>query len=149
DYDGSSGAVTGYDGYQGVSCIAALGAVSRGDVEETEIRLPWRLLKYGMVTDFTGAGRWRGGPGIYWAAVNEGSDAGIATGSSDGDEVQGSGALGGEPSPKCRTYIVRGEEKIRLKPHRLETVKTGDVVEKFSAGGGGVGNPAERDPEMV
>jgi N-methylhydantoinase B len=149
DYDGSSGAVTGYDGYQGVSCIAALGAVSRGDVEETEIRLPWRLLKYGMVTDFTGAGRWRGGPGIYWAAVNEGSDAGIATGSSDGDEVQGFGAFGGEPSPKCRTYIVRGEEKIRLKPHRLETVRTGDVVEKFSAGGGGVGNPAERDPEMV
>jgi len=149
DYDGSSGAVTGFDGYQGVSCLTALGAVSRGDVEEMEIRLPWRLLKYEMMPDFTGAGRWRGGPGIYWAAVNEGSDSGIATGSSDGDEVQGFGALGGEPSPQSRTFIVRGEEKFRLKPHRLDTVKKGDVVEKFSSGGGGVGNPAERDPEMV
>jgi len=149
DYDGSSGAVFGHDGYQGVSCLTAIGAVSRGDVEEMEIRLPWRLVKYEMLPDFTGAGRWRGGPGIYWAAVNEGSDSGIATGSSDGDEVLGFGALGGEPSPPCRTYIVRGEEKKRLKPHRLDTVKTGDMVEKFSSGGGGVGDPAERDPALV
>lgn len=149
DYDGSSGAVAGFDGYQGVSCLTALGAVSRGDVEEMEIRLPWRLVKYEMVPDFAGAGKWRGGPGIYWAAINQGSDSGIATGSSDGDEVQGFGALGGEPSPKSRTYIVHGEEKKRLKPHRLDTVKTGDMVEKFSSGGGGVGNAAERDPEMV
>jgi N-methylhydantoinase B len=149
DYDGSAGAVAGFDGYQGVSCLTALGAVSRGDVEEMEIRLPWRLLKYEMMPDFTGAGRWRGGPGIYWSAVNEGSDSGIATGSSDGDEVQGFGALGGGASPQCRTYIVRGEEKIRLKPHRLDTVRKGDVVEKFSSGGGGVGDPGERDPAMV
>jgi len=149
DYDGSSGAVAGFDGYQGVSCLTALGAVRRGNMEEMEIRLPWRMVKYEMLPDFTGAGRWRGGPGIYWAAVNEGTDSGIATGSSDGDEVQGFGALGGEPSPKCRTYIVRGQEKIRLKPHRLETVKSGDMVEKLSSGGGGVGNPSERDLELV
>ena len=28
-------------------------------------------------------------------------------------------------------------------------VKTGDVLVKHSSGGGGVGDPAERDPEMV
>ena len=49
----------------------------------------------------------------------------------------------------ARTGRERGEEKKRLKPHRLDTVKSGDVVEKFSSGGGGVGNPAERDPESV
>ena len=31
----------------------------------------------------------------------------------------------------------------------MDTVKHGAVVEKFSSGGGGVGNPAERDPEAV
>jgi N-methylhydantoinase B len=149
DYDGSAGAVWGFDGYQGVSTLTALGAVSRGEVEEMEIRLPWRMLRYEMVPDLTGAGRWRGGPGIYWAARNEGSDGGIATGSSDGDEVQGFGAIGGQPSPQCRTYILRNDEKIRLKPHRLVDIKSGDVIEKFSSGGGGVGDPAERDPEMV
>ena len=99
--------------------------------------------------EFTGAGRWRGGPGVHWEAVNEGSDGQMATGSSDGDVVQGFGAAGGEPSPQCRTYIVRDGEEIRIKPHRLVDIKQGDVVRKLSSGGGGVGPPAERDPEMV
>ena len=149
DYDGSGGAVWGYDGYQGVSTMTALGAVSRGDVEEMEIRLPWRMEKYEMVPDFSGAGRWRGGPGIHWVAVNEGDDGIIATGSSDGDEMQGFGAVGGHPVPQCRTYIHRGGEQIRLKPHRLVPIKHGDIVEKRSSGGGGVGNPHERDLELV
>jgi len=149
DYDGSSGAVWGYDGYQGVSCLTAMGAVNRGDVEEMETRLPWRQLHYEFVPDFAGAGRWRGGPGIRWEAVNEGADGGISTGSSDGDEVMGFGAVGGEPSPQSRTYIVRDGEKTRLKPHRQAEIKTGDVILKLSAGGGGVGPPSERDPSMV
>ncbi len=149
DYDGSSGAVHGYDGYQGVSTIPALGAVNRGNVEEMELRLPWRLLRYEFLPDFTGAGRWRGSAGMHWEALNEGGDGGMATGSSDGDEVQGFGALGGQPSPLSRTFIRRGGEEIRVRPHRLVDIKTGDIVLKRSSGGGGVGDPAERDPEKV
>ena len=149
DYDGSGGAVWGHDGYQGVSCLTALGAVNRGDVEEMEIRLPWRMVKYELMPDFTGSGRWRGGPGINWIAINEGGDGVIATGSSDGDEVRGFGAVGGESSPNSRTFIVRGDERIRLKPHRLANIKSGDIVDKLSSGGGGVGIAAERDPAMV
>jgi N-methylhydantoinase B len=73
----------------------------------------------------------------------------MATGSSDGDVVQGFGAGGGEPTPVSRTYLRRDGEDIRVKPHRLVPVKTGDVLVKHSSGGGGVGNPAERDPDMV
>ena len=149
DYDGSGGAVWGYDGYQGVSTLTALGAVNRGDMEEMESRIPWRMMRYELVPDFTGAGRWRGGPGIHWEAVNEGSDGGLATGSSDGDEVLGFGAGGGHPSPPCRTYLRRGKQLIRVKPHRLVQIKTGDILVKHSSGGGGVGSPAERGPELV
>src|SRR3990172_2882838 len=149
DFDGSGGAVWGYDGYQGLSSITALGAVNRGGMEEVEHRVPWRMLRYEVVRDFTGAGRWRGGPGIHWVAVNEGSDGGMATGSSDGDVVQGFGAVGGLPSPESRTYLRRGKTLIRVKPHRLVEIKKGDVVVKHSSGGGGVGHPAERDPELV
>lgn len=149
DYDGSAGAVWGYDGYQAVSTLTALGAAHRDNVEEMEVRVPWRALKWEMVPDFTGAGKWRGGPGVHWEAVNEGSDGQMATGSSDGDVVQGFGALGGEASPLCRTYLRRNGEDIRVKPHRLVQVKTGDILVKHSSGGGGVGKPGERDPEMV
>jgi N-methylhydantoinase B len=149
DYDGSCGAVWGYDGYQAVSTLTALGAAHRDNVEEMEVRVPWRALRWEMVPDFSGAGRWRGGPGVHWEAVNEGTDGQMATGSSDGDVVQGFGALGGEPSPVSRTYLRRNGEDIRVKPHRLVQVKTGDVLVKHSAGGGGVGNPSERDPDLV
>jgi N-methylhydantoinase B len=73
----------------------------------------------------------------------------MATGSSDGDVVEGFGAVGGRPSPNCRTWLRRKGEDIRVKPHRLVDVKEGDILIKHSSGGGGVGNPSERDPEMV
>ena len=149
DYDGSGGAVAGYDGYQAVSTLTALGAAHRDNVEEMEVRVPWRALRWEFVPDFSGAGKWRGGPGLHWEAFNEGSDGQMATGSSDGDVVQGFGALGGEPTPVSRTYLRRNGEDIRVKPHRLVPVKTGDVLVKHSSGGGGIGNPAERDPELV
>ena len=70
---------------------------------------------------------------MHWEAVNEGSDGQMATGSSDGDDVQGFGALGGEPAPVSRTYLRRNGEDIRVKPHRLVPVKTGDVLVKHSS----------------
>jgi N-methylhydantoinase B len=132
-----------------VSTLTALGAAHRDNVEEMEVRIPWRALKWEMVPDFSGAGRWRGGPGVHWEAINEGTDGQMATGSSDGDEVLGFGALGGQPSPTCRTYIRRTGEDIRVKPHRLVPVKEKDILVKHSSGGGGVGKPEERDPQLV
>ena len=149
DYDGSAGAVWGYDGYVAVSCLTTMGAVNRGNVEEEETRLPWMVRKWEMIPDLTGAGRWRGGPGIYWEAVNEGTDGQMATGSTDGDVVQGFGAQGGLPSPVSRCYIRRGTEDILIQPHRLVGIKRGDIVIKISSGGGGVGSALERDPEQV
>lgn len=149
DYDGSAGAVSGYDGYAAVSTLATLGALNRGTVEEHETRLPWKVLKWEFATDHTGAGRWRGGPGMHWEAVNQGSDGRMATGSSDGDVVEGFGANGGFPSPVSRTYLRRGDELIRVQPHRLVDVRHGDVLVKHSSGGGGVGRPCDRDPRAV
>ena len=50
-------------------------------------------MSWEFVPDFSGAGRWRGRPGLHWEALNEGTDGQMATGSSDGDVVQGCGAL--------------------------------------------------------
>ena len=149
DYDGSAGAVWGHDGMTGPTTLTTLGSVQRGSIEEAEIRYPWRLLKLEVHPDFNGAGRWRGGGGIDWRALNEGSDGRMATGSSDGDVIQVKGAQGGRPNPRSRTLILRGDQKIRVKPHRMAEIKTGDVVVKLSAGGAGVGDPFERPPEKV
>jgi N-methylhydantoinase B len=96
-----------------------------------------------------GAGRWRGGGGVDWRAVNEGSAGLMASGSSDGDEMLPKGVLGGHDSPICRTFIQRDGELIRVKPHRMQELQPGDVVIKLSSGGAGVGDPRERDPLAV
>ena len=149
DYDGSAGAVWGHDGMMGPTTLTTLGAVQRGTVEEAEIRYPWRMLKLEARTDFNGAGRWRGGGGIDWRALNQGSDGRMATGSSDGDVIQSKGAQGGQPNPRSRTIILRGDQKIRVKPHRMSDIKKGDIVVKLSAGGAGVGEPFERPIDKV
>jgi N-methylhydantoinase B len=146
DYDGGAGAVAGYDGAAGP---VAFGVCLRGNVEEMEVRFPWKLLKLEAVPNFMGAGQWRGGPGVDWRALNQGSVGRMATGSSDGDEMVPKGVLGGLDSPRARTFVQRGSELIRVKPHRMQQILPGDVVIKLSAGGAGVGSPHMRDPAAV
>ena len=126
-----------------------LGAVHRGNVEEEEVRFPWRMVIYEIAQDLEGAGRWRGAPGTIWESVNEGGDVGMATGSSDGELTTGAGALGGQPTPLSKAYIRHAGELTLARGHRMHRVHTGDSVLKVSGGGAGVGRPDERDPETV
>jgi N-methylhydantoinase B len=114
-----------------------------------EIRFPWRTRRWEFATDTAGAGKWRGASGIHWEVENVGGDAGIATGSSDGEIVRAPGALGGEPTPNSRSFLIRGEKSETIRGHRLYQLKPDDVILKISGGGAGVGSPAERDPEKV
>ncbi|MBI2318692.1 MAG: hydantoinase B/oxoprolinase family protein [Betaproteobacteria bacterium] len=145
---GGLGAVYGYDGYQTI-LMQGRGAMNRGNVEEEEARFPWRYLKYEFATDLMGAGKWRGSPGIHWEAVNEGGEARILTSSNDGDETVGHGCLGGQPPRFSRTLLRRGNEEIRVKVHRVAVIEPGDVLVRLSSGGGGVGDPAERERDRV
>ncbi|MBI2316934.1 MAG: hydantoinase B/oxoprolinase family protein [Betaproteobacteria bacterium] len=149
DYDGSAGAVWGHDGMTGPTSLTTLGWVQRGSVEEAEIRFPWRMLNLETRPNFTGHGRWRGGIGVDWRAVNEGGDGKMSTGSSDGDFVHGKGAQGGQRVPLARTFVLHGDKKIRIKPHRVEPFNKGDTVVKLSPGGAGVGDPWLRPVEKV
>jgi N-methylhydantoinase B len=149
DYDGSAGAMWGFDGATGPTAFGTLGSVVRGNVEDAEVRFPWRITQLEIVPDLMGAGRWRAGAGVDWRAVNEGSAGRMATGSSDGDEMAPKGVLGGRPAPRCRTFVRRDGELIRMKPHRMYELRPGDELIKISSGGGGVGDPHERDPEAV
>jgi N-methylhydantoinase B/oxoprolinase/acetone carboxylase alpha subunit len=73
----------------------------------------------------------------------------MATGSSDGDEMVPAGVLGGHDCPPSRTFVRRGDELIRVKPHRMQMLEHGDEVIKLSSGGAGIGKPTEREPEAV
>ena len=149
DADGGAGAVWGYDGFEGAMGMSGLGSIQRGSTEEIEIRYPWRTERYHFVADLSGAGRWRGGSGMLWEVRNLGGDASVATGSSDGDLTRPPGAVGGEDGPLSRSYVRSGDEVTGVRSHRMVQVKTGEIFGKVSGGGGGVGNPVERDPALV
>jgi N-methylhydantoinase B len=149
DMDGGAGAARGFDGYEGATSIGTLGEVNKGNVEEVEMRFPWRTLRWEFAPDTCGAGRWRGASGIHWEVQNVGGEAGIATGSSDGERVRAPGALGGEPTPNSRAVLIREGEATLIRGHRLYQLKPGDIIRKISGGGAGVGEPAEREPEKV
>jgi N-methylhydantoinase B len=149
DSDGGAGAVWGYDGYEGACTFPTLGSVQRGNVEEVEIRFPWRIVRYHMVPDLSGAGKWRGGSGMRWEALNVGSEGGMATGSSDGDQTRPPAAAGGMPGPLCKAYLERDGKRIVVKSHRMYQIHSGDLLVKISGGGSGVGPPEEREPDKV
>ncbi|HZD41357.1 MAG TPA: hydantoinase B/oxoprolinase family protein, partial [Terriglobales bacterium] len=119
DMDGGAGAARGFDGYEGATSIGALGEVNKGNVEEVEIRFPWRTRRWEFAQDTAGSGRWRGASGIHWEVENVGGDAGIATGSSDGEFVRAPGALGGEPTPNSRSFLIRDGKREKIRGHRL------------------------------
>jgi len=149
DMDGGTGAVRGFDGFDGSCSLGSLGTVAKGNAEELEMRFPWRIVRWEFATDTAGAGRWRGGSGLHWEVENMGGEAGIATGSSDGEIVRGPGALGGEPTPNSRASLIRDGEKSTIRGHRLYQLKPADVILKVTGGGAGVGRPADRDPQAV
>jgi N-methylhydantoinase B len=149
DADGGAGAVAGFDGFEGAMGMSGLGSINRGSVEEIEIRFPWRTVQWHFVPDMSGAGKWRGGSGTLWEVQNLGGDVGAATGSSDGDLTRPPGALGGQDGPLSRMYIRDGDEVIPARTHRMVQIKSGQILGKVSGGGGGVGDPAERDPQKV
>jgi len=61
--DGSSGALYGYDGVDGIGPALAAGGVVRAPVEVEEWDTQYRWLKYEFLTDSMGDGQWRGGAG--------------------------------------------------------------------------------------
>ena len=150
DYDGSAGAVWGHDGMMGPTTLTTLGSVQRGSVEEAEIRFPWRMLKLEARTDFNGAGRWRGGGGIDWRALNEGSDGRMATGSLGRRRDPRQGRAGRAAQSRARApsscAATRRSGSSRTAWPRS---RRGDIVVKLSAGGAGVGDPWERPIEKV
>jgi N-methylhydantoinase B/oxoprolinase/acetone carboxylase alpha subunit len=128
-------------------------------VEVFETRYPFRTLSYSLVPDSGGAGRHRGG-----LAVRRDLEvlAPVVTVSAFFDRVEhGAWGLFGGATGRCAALLVRraGDDRFRdfceafgtVSPSKLAGVvlRSGDVVRIESAGGGGFGDPRERDPALV
>jgi N-methylhydantoinase B len=146
---GCWGARAGLDGLEGVS--NPLANLSNQPVEMVESELPLRVHRYGLVPDSGGAGRFRGGL-AYERAYELLADEAVLTIRSDRRAHRPWGLAGGEPGAPS-SNVVRSpdgtERTLPTMPMEAVKLRRGDVFHHVSAGGGGYGDPHERDPERA
>ncbi len=117
--------------------------------EFIEAYFPLRIVKYEPIADSGGAGLHRGGNGLS-VAYEFLVDGEIAV----HDErwlTYPWGVRGGEPGMRSTKRLVRADGSEEWLPAKCDGVKVkeGDVLYFNTWGGGGWGDPLERDPELV
>jgi N-methylhydantoinase B len=117
--------------------------------EVLEARFPLRLERHELRQDSGGPGKFRGGLGIYREYRILGHTA-YLTAIMDRKVDPPWGLEGGRSAWHCRVVIdpaVEGE-RVMQKPMRVP-VSDGSLVSVQTGGGGGWGEPFERDPALV
>jgi N-methylhydantoinase B len=139
---GGAGGAYGCDGQDGVQ--ADLTNTENASAEEVELNQPVRVQRYGLIPDSGGAGRWRGGLGVVreYRFLRDGATFSLMT---DRAKIPPWGLAGGTAGRAARFSINHREI-----PSKGQTpVNAGDVVTVKTPGGGGWGDPSQRDPDAV
>jgi N-methylhydantoinase B len=145
---GTWGAAPTHDGQEGVAHVGA--NQSNVPIEMIEAEYPIRIEKYAMVADTGGPGRFRGGLAML-REYRLLADQAVLTVRSDKRRFPPYGLHGGKSgSPSLN--VVNPDGEARVLPVLLTDpypLRKGDVFRHVMAGGGGYGDPLERDPALV
>lgn len=146
---GGIGARATKDGIDGM--INYLGNVSNQPVEVCENVLPFRFLKYKLREDSGGPGKFRGGLGEE-VEIEPMFDEDITLSVfSERVQVTPFGIFGGMSAEGAEYIIERAngnKEHINYKTSLMQ-FKKGDILKVLTPGGGGYGDPLERDFKKV
>lgn len=158
---GGGGAFPGKDGLD-VSASLSIMEYSMGDVESQENAYPILYLTRKILRDSGGSGRFRGGSGSLVALVPHKTGGIRLFLVEDRRLVPPHGSFGGYPGASNLWFVQRNADLSALLPQGLDpvgmqlvqpigTLDLGpkDIFLFSSSGGGGFGDPLNRDPEMV
>ena len=147
---GGSGALAGDDGYDHIGMIDASGGLLDQDYEMYEQQTPHLILKHEFLTNSGGVGKWRGGLGIE-TIIKMGGDNTKMVVFGDGDVEQNYGLFGGKGSVLNSITLTYPDGKNHIPKSKdiVEGIPDGTVYKQVAGGGGGYGNPNERDREDV
>ncbi len=145
---GTWGARAQQDGLEGVS--NPLANLSNQPVELVEADLPLEILRYGLVPDSGGGGRFRGG--LAWEReFRVLAERAVLTIRSDRRHHPPYGLFGGSSGGPSDNVLTRAGEVRPLPGMPMSAIglRRDDRYRHVSAGGGGMGSPLERDPQLV
>lgn len=145
---GTWGATSTHDGQSGVPHMGS--NQSNVPIEMIEADYPIRIERYGFVPDTAGAGMFRGGVALerQYRVLSDDTYFGVR---SDKCSYPPHGLFGGEPGSPSSNVVNPGTEARVLPslPIISVTLNRDDVFHHAMAGGGGYGDPLERDPDAV
>jgi len=139
-----------WDGSDGETALInnVNGSLKDVPIEVFESRFPFRLSQYKIRPDSGGAGRFRGGNGVIreYTALH---DCTVSLWF-ERSFTPGWGLFGGHDAAPPEIVINPGrpDERRLLKCNGLR-LAAGDVIRCMTGGGGGFGDPAERDVEAI
>ncbi len=147
---GGSGALEGDDGYDHIGMIDASGGVLDQDYEMFERQTPHLILKHEYLTDSAGPGKWRGGLGVE-TIIKIGADDTIMVVFGDGDIEPPYGLNGGLSGTLNKIELIYPDGKIvtPLSKDLIKNIPKGTIYRQIAGGGGGFGNPLERERTKV
>ncbi len=133
------------DGANGFS--AGFHNLANSPLEMCEALFPVVFTRYGLIPNSGGDGEYRGGLGLAREWRLE-ADWGVLSGNFDRFRFPPYGLNGGKPGAPGRFMLTRDGNTKQL-PSKISGVqlKRGDKVRLDTSGGGGWGDPAQRDPE--
>ncbi len=144
---GGHGACHDQDGSDGIQ--NHLTNTQNTPIEVIERQYPIRIERYELVPDSCGPGQFRGGCGIRRDFHFEGDTATLTIGA-DRRKLRPWGLEGGGEARGAHARIVHGDGSEEELPTKVCTrLETGDTLCIETPGGGGWGDPAQRDPEAV
>jgi N-methylhydantoinase B len=147
--NGGPSATYGHDGWGGLG--TARGSMAYTTAEMTEVQYPHRVEEREFITDSCGPGRWRGGMGIQTVLRMVDHDPMVFAICWGGRHPM-TGFCGGRPGMPNRIHLrygspdqvdLRGGDAVQLQ------LKAGEANCIVKGGGGGWGDPLERDPCAV
>ncbi len=141
------------DGWPAVGPQCCFGALTSGDVEILEYQYPIIIHRYGLMTDSGGAGKLRGGSGTHWE-VEPLRDPMTVVMFGEGRRYPAQGALGAvstlqEPKVGRALYYKQDARVEEIKTNRIVEIEPGERFANQNPGGGGVGDPRDRDRDKV
>jgi N-methylhydantoinase B len=130
---------------------STIGISKTQPIEVLEQYYPVLFHEYGLREGSGGAGKQRGGFGVNYTVELRRGEA-QASFVMDHGRVGPQGALGGGDGGKNTVTVRRGGESYtpeHLSKDQDIPIQPGDIVAVGTPGGGGFGNPFERDPDAV
>jgi N-methylhydantoinase B len=138
---GGFGARAGRDGMDGVQ--VGMTNTLNTPIEALETEYPMRVEEYSLRANSGGRGKYRGGLGLVRSVtVEEGATVSLLT---ERRHNAPRGVAGGESGAVGENFVE--EERVPAKTTR--DVPPGTTVTVRTPGGGGHGDPADRDPELA